>query len=446
MITLSKSGNSVTFTFENNGHYLQNGVIEVPVNGLILVTDESNMATFKKIDGDLFISATYDELGKTKAEMIAWYEENMVGSTGGGGGDITSGEVQTMIDESISGKAESSDVATVSGNVQTLSGQVETDEKVTATALVDLNERKADTSAVTASIGVVTAALQTKLDATAYTPVTVATQVQQGNSNPVSSNAVYDKTTITTTTTGEQESGNLLISDGGGGLDQSEIDEWIWGSDPSHGGDSWTNGKAIFTLQHISYLDVTVQDLEGQGFTLEYNNGTASCTGGTAVISGNTSGSRFRIIVSGFTGFLFDNFDGGAVAEGSYDDNLECGGDCGDVFMNIIYEGTVENTEWVNDVVSAKTPYWDAKLDASAYTPSVASSAITSGDTNAVAGGAVYDKFDEVEEVTARALNDLNDKFGGMKLQSISQADYDALVSGGTVQSDTLYIINNVVN
>ena len=35
------------------------------------------------------------------------------------------------------------------------------------------------------------------------------------------------------------------------------------------------------------------------------------------------------------------------------------------------------------------------------------SSAITSGDTNAVAGGAVYDKFDEVEQVTARALNSL---------------------------------------
>ena len=52
----------------------------------------------------------------------------------------------------------------------------------------------------------------------------------------------------------------------------------------------------------------------------------------------------------------------------------------------------------------------------------------------------------EDEEVTARALNDLNDKFGGMKLQSISQADYDALVSGGTVDANTLYIITNVVN
>lgn len=69
------------------------------------------------------------------------------------------------------------------------------------------------------------------------------------------------------------------------------------------------------------------------------------------------------------------------------------------------------------------------------------SSAITSGDTNAVAGGAVYSKFDEVETVTAAALNDLNDKFGGLKLQKVTQAEYDALVSGGTVDNNTLYVV-----
>ena len=71
------------------------------------------------------------------------------------------------------------------------------------------------------------------------------------------------------------------------------------------------------------------------------------------------------------------------------------------------------------------------------------STAITSGDTNAVAGGAVYDKFDEVEQVTARALVNLNDKFGGLKLQQITQSAYDALVSGGTIDNSTLYVIVN---
>lgn len=83
---------------------------------------------------------------------------------------------------------------------------------------------------------------------------------------------------------------------------------------------------------------------------------------------------------------------------------------------------------------------------------------IISGSTNAVAGGAVYDKFDEVEQVTAAALNNINDRLsedeevtaaglnavnsalGGLKLQQITQAAYDSLV---TKDASTLYIIVN---
>lgn len=126
MITITTSGSSIIFEFDDNQHYLQNGTIEVPVNSLLLVTDSSNMATFKKAaTNDIFLSALYSELGMTKEELIAFYEENMVGSTGGGGG-INSGTVQTMIDESISGKADTSAVtdsinAAVSGKQDTLS-------------------------------------------------------------------------------------------------------------------------------------------------------------------------------------------------------------------------------------------------------------------------------------------------------------------------------------
>ena len=126
MITLSKSGNSVTFTFDENSGYLQNGTIDVPVNSLALITDESDMATFRKAaSNDIFISARYAEFGMSKAELEAWYKANMVGSTGGGGGGVTSGEVQSMIDESISGKADTSAVTVeiseaVSGKQDTL--------------------------------------------------------------------------------------------------------------------------------------------------------------------------------------------------------------------------------------------------------------------------------------------------------------------------------------
>ena len=81
---------------------------------------------------------------------------------------------------------------------------------------------------------------------------------------------------------------------------------------------------------------------------------------------------------------------------------------------------------------------------------------IISGSTNAVAGGAVYDKIDEVEQVTAAALNNINDrlsedeevtaaglnavndKFDGLKLKKLTQQQYDAL----TVKDpNTLYVI-----
>lgn len=87
MISLSKSGNTVTFAFDDNSGYLQNGTIDVPVNSLSLVIDSSDMVTFKKsASNDIFVSALVSDFGMSKSELEAWYKENMVGSTGGGGG------------------------------------------------------------------------------------------------------------------------------------------------------------------------------------------------------------------------------------------------------------------------------------------------------------------------------------------------------------------------
>lgn len=120
MINLSTSGNAVVFTFTDSDRYLYGtGTITVPLNSLLLVTDNSQMATFKKAaSNDVFVSALYSELGMTKDELISWFETNAVGSTGGGGG-ITSGDVQTMIDESISGKVDTSAFDTYSAATNT---------------------------------------------------------------------------------------------------------------------------------------------------------------------------------------------------------------------------------------------------------------------------------------------------------------------------------------
>ena len=142
MVSISKFGDSaIKFTFDDSDHYLMgDGEITVPVNGLILVLDESDMATFKKIDGDPFISFNIaDSNFSSKSDLETFYKDNMVGSTGGGG--VTSGDVETMISEATSGLAESSAVTE------------EISEAVSG---------KADTTAVTASINAVSGAIPTQ--------------------------------------------------------------------------------------------------------------------------------------------------------------------------------------------------------------------------------------------------------------------------------------------
>ena len=58
MIYLSTDGASIIFDFVNSQHYLYGtGQIIVPLNTLTLVIDESDMVTFKKSEGDIFVSA-----------------------------------------------------------------------------------------------------------------------------------------------------------------------------------------------------------------------------------------------------------------------------------------------------------------------------------------------------------------------------------------------------
>lgn len=119
MITLNASGGSITFEFSGNSTYLNDGTITVPVNSLALIIDESDMATFRKAaSNDIFVSANIAEFGMTKAELESWYKANMVGSTGGGG--ITSGEVQSMIDEAVSGKQ---DTLISGANIKTINNE-----------------------------------------------------------------------------------------------------------------------------------------------------------------------------------------------------------------------------------------------------------------------------------------------------------------------------------
>lgn len=95
MILINKVNNAIQITFEGNDKYLHNGVIDVAVNDLILVIDESNMATFKRSStGDVLFSQTIDNIqisgeSVSKDNIIEKFAVVGYGSTGDGGYDDT---------------------------------------------------------------------------------------------------------------------------------------------------------------------------------------------------------------------------------------------------------------------------------------------------------------------------------------------------------------------
>lgn len=361
MITLSTSGNSVIFAFQDNQHYLQNGTIEVPKNSLSLVTDDSNMATFKKsASNDIFLSALYSELGMTKAELETWFEENAVGSTGGGGGGISSGEVQTMIDASISGKADSSAVTAVNN---TLTGH---------TADTTIHVTSSDKSTWSG-----------KQDAL----------VSGTNIKTINNQSLLG-------------SGNITISGGSGGSNAIEVTQAEY--------DALVSGGTVDPDTFYIITDAEPINLSGYAQSSAVTEEIAAAVSGKADTSAVTA--SINAAVSG---------------KASQSDLLTVSGQVANK-QDTLVSGT--NIKTINN----ESILGSGNIDIQGG--GAVSSAITSGDTNAVAGGAVYDKFDEVEQVTARALVDLNDKFDGLRLKRITQEAYDIL----PVKDDnTLYIISS---
>ena len=83
------------------------------------------------------------------------------------------------------------------------------------------------------------------------------------------------------------------------------------------------------------------------------------------------------------------------------------------------------------------------RLSGTDYTLSATTSGgVTSGEVETMISAATSGytaRFAEDEEVTAAGLNALNDKFDGLQLKKLTQAQYDATVK----DNNTLYIIIN---
>lgn len=105
MILINKVNNAIQITFEGNDKYLHNGIMDVAVNDLILVVDESDLATFKRSStGDVLFSQLIDNIqiageSVTKDNIIEKFAIIGYGSVGGGGVDADA--VGEIVDQKI---------------------------------------------------------------------------------------------------------------------------------------------------------------------------------------------------------------------------------------------------------------------------------------------------------------------------------------------------------
>ena len=108
MILINKVNNAIQITFEGNDKYLHNGIMDVAVNDLILVVDESDLATFKRSStGDVLFSQLIDNIqiageSVTKDNIIEKFAAIGYGSSGGStGGGVDADAVGEIVDQKI---------------------------------------------------------------------------------------------------------------------------------------------------------------------------------------------------------------------------------------------------------------------------------------------------------------------------------------------------------
>ena len=101
MINIQKTGNAIVVDFTDNDKYLNNGTIEVAPNELMVVIDDSNMATFKKMsNGDTLFGQLIDQIkiqgqSVTKDNIIEKFGTIGFSIRGEGGGAVNSVNGQT---------------------------------------------------------------------------------------------------------------------------------------------------------------------------------------------------------------------------------------------------------------------------------------------------------------------------------------------------------------
>ena len=175
MISINKQGNAIVIEFTDNDKYLFNGKIEVAPNERIVVTDDSEMATFKKAsNGDVLFSQLISDIQiagspVTKDTIIDQFAtigfisgEGAVSSVNGQTGEvvITADSLnvynKTEIDTALNGKQDSlvsgTTIKTINGNSILGEGNIEITGGTVDTTMSDTSENAVQNKVIKAYV------------------------------------------------------------------------------------------------------------------------------------------------------------------------------------------------------------------------------------------------------------------------------------------------------
>lgn len=125
MIKISKQNNSLIVEGIDNVFYPNNGDNSYPLNSLIVVTDNSDMATFRSVaTNDVLFSGLINNItingeAVTKDNIIEKFDTVSNSSTGGGGGGTVDAYTKEEADNKFATKTELTNVQTVANDADT---------------------------------------------------------------------------------------------------------------------------------------------------------------------------------------------------------------------------------------------------------------------------------------------------------------------------------------
>lgn len=218
MVTLTRKSNTVEIVFSGSSTYLYDGKISAPLGSLVLITDQSDMATVRRAPSfDILFSAKIADMEfggtqATSANINDLFNATCGGNSGGGGGgDMSNYYTKAEIDQAsrVVSEAlhelhdEKADTSAVTASISAAtSGKANSADVYTKTEVDSALSGKADTTAMTAAIS---AATSGKADTTAMTAA-----ISAATSGKANSSDVYAKTDVDNAPT--SGSTNLLTS------------------------------------------------------------------------------------------------------------------------------------------------------------------------------------------------------------------------------------------